>query len=338
MIFIIYFFVFFPSFFFIFFYSIILLLFLFFFFTQKTAYELRISDWSSDVFSSDLIAIMLFHTVTCLLPVEHQDLMLGTFLSVDIFFLLSGFLITSLLVEERARTGATSLRGFYGRRALRLLPALGALLIGTTAYVVVTGLDLWVHLRTCAMIVSYTSNWFFGRNAEITDGMGHMWTLAIEEQFYILWPLAVIAVLGLAAARHGGRALAGLLLAGIVVSVASRFLLWESSEIWSRVYFHTDARMDLILLGCLLAVACHEGWLRARPRPWLAAGAAAGLLWFFWWAIPYDGWYYRGGATLTGLPIGALLLAALVPSGPVGWVLTTAPLRYTGRISYSLYL
>src|SRR3546814_1669205 len=91
---------------------------------------------------------MLFHTVTYLLPVEHQDLMLGTFLSVDIFFLLSGFLITSLLVEERARTGATSLRGFYGRRALRLLPALGALLIGTTAYVVVTGLDLWVHLRT----------------------------------------------------------------------------------------------------------------------------------------------------------------------------------------------
>src|SRR3546814_7912684 len=93
---------------------------------------MRISDWSSDVCSSDL-----------------------------------GFLITSLLVEERARTGATSLRGFYGRRALRLLPALGALLIGTTAYVVVTGLDLWVHLRTCAMIVSYTSNWFFGRNAEI---------------------------------------------------------------------------------------------------------------------------------------------------------------------------
>src|SRR3546814_7330014 len=73
---------------------------------------------------------MLFHTFTYLLPVEHQDLMLGTFLSVDIFFLLSGFLITSLLVEERARTGATSLRGFYGRRALRLLPALGALLIG----------------------------------------------------------------------------------------------------------------------------------------------------------------------------------------------------------------
>src|SRR3546814_15403311 len=109
---------------------------------------------------------MLFHTFTYLLPVEHQDLMLGTFLSFDIFFLLSGFLITSLLVEERARTGATSLRGFYGRRALRLLPALGALLIGTTAYVVVTGLDLWAHLRTCAMIVSYTSNWFFGRNAE----------------------------------------------------------------------------------------------------------------------------------------------------------------------------
>src|SRR3546814_11767183 len=90
--------------------------------------------------------------------------------------------------------------------------------------------------------------------------MGHMWTLAIEEQFYILWPLAVIAVLGLAAAWHGGRALAGLLLAGIVVSVASRFLLWESSELWSRVYFRTDARMDLILPGCLLAVACHEGW------------------------------------------------------------------------------
>src|SRR3546814_13987002 len=96
--------------------------------------------------------------------------------------------------------------------------------------------------------------------------MGHMWTLAIEEQFYILWPLAVIAVLGLAAARHGGRALAGLLLAGIVVSVASRFLLWESSEIWSRVYFRTDARMDLILLGCLLAVACHGGWLRGVGR------------------------------------------------------------------------
>src|SRR3546814_17341497 len=156
--------------------------------------------------------------------------MLVTFLSVDIFFLLSGFLITSLLVEERARTGATSLRGFYGRRALRLLPALGALLIGTTAYVVVTGLNLWVHLRTCAMIVSYTSNWFFGRNAEITDGMGNMWNIAIEEQFYILWQLAVVAILGIDAARPGGRALAGHCWAATAGTVRARMCLCEHYE------------------------------------------------------------------------------------------------------------
>src|SRR3546814_15480736 len=126
------------------------------------------------------------------------------------------------------------------------------------------------------MIVSYTSNCFVGRNAEITDGMGHMWTLAIEEQFYILWPLVVIAVLGVAAARHGGRALAAILLAGIVVSVASRFLLWESSAIWSRVYFRTDARMASILPACFFPVACTEGWLRPRPPPGGAACAATG--------------------------------------------------------------
>src|SRR5205085_11805800 len=118
-------------------------------------------------------------------------------IGVDIFFVLSGFLITTLLLEERARTGRVSLRKFYARRALRLLPALGALVVAATVWILVTSPT---PLRTASIhglpaVVLYSSNWVYGL-LHIDLGMfGHTWSLSLEEQFYLLWPAALLVIL-----------------------------------------------------------------------------------------------------------------------------------------------
>lgn len=229
----------------------------------------------------------------------------GGFIGVDLFFVLSGFLITTLLIDENARTGTVSLKRFYERRARRLFPALSVLLA-----VCVTLPSAWMAL--------YLANWARIDGHLIGGPLEHTWSLAIEEQFYLVWPLVFLAL------RRSSRA--PLFVALAIVAVMFHRLTVDPT--WAVNGF--DARADGLLIGCLAA------YLRPALGEWrgwrLVALGSAGLL--AWWTmIGIDP--VRFGYTLVALACVPLLYAgAQVTAGP----LTSAPMRRLGVLSYSLYL
>ena len=284
-----------------------------------------------------ILLVFVHHSLTFLAP-THQEAFPGGFLGVDVFFTLSGFLITTLLLEEFQRSGRISLLGFYRRRALRLLPAVAVLLVVSTGYVLATGWPRRPQLTTVIAVATYSTNWFANANSQLTLGFGHMWSLAIEEQFYLLWPLVLLVVLGLALRRHASPRLLASGLAVAVVAVAVWRAVLRDSRPWTQVYFRTDARLDQLLVGALLAVALHQGWVNTRKPAWLAA---AGLLGLGYLAMSIDAFgtaYYDWGALLASLCTVALILGTLDGRGPVARLLRLRPLRDLGLISYSLYL
>src|SRR3954452_6670592 len=223
-----------------------------------------------------VIAVLLFH--------GGVTWATGGFLGVDMFFVLSGFLITSLLLEERWRTGTIGLSHFWSRRARRLLPALLLLLAAMAAYAtwVPTDTPLGALRRDVLATLAYVSNWhfildggsYFARNAPPSP-LRHTWSLAIEEQFYVLWPLLFIAV---ARGKHRLTKLAVFIGVGIAASIGAMAYLYHPGADSSRVYYGTDTRAHVILIGCGLAVLL-SGVARQRgPHTQPMGGWGRGLL------------------------------------------------------------
>ena len=257
----------------------------------------------------------------------------GGFLGVSLFFTLSGFLICSLLVSERAATGRVDLGRFWARRARRLLPAAIAALLVVLAFGAAAAADGQLReLRGDVLAaIAYVANWRFVLDGQSYAELGqapspvqHFWSLAIEEQFYVVFPLVVLA------AR---RWLPWVLGAGVVLSLGSLLLIDDPL----RAYYGTDARAAELLVGALLAV-----WVRRAGRPGRAAAlagpAAMALLLASWAATSQsDGRLYGGG-----LLVHAVLVAVVIRSATGGGLLPAAlgagPLRWLGRISYGAYL
>jgi len=272
----------------------------------------------------------------------HGGLIRGGFLGVDLFFVLSGFLITTLLLEELRRTGSIHLGQFYARRALRLLPALFALVIACSLVVVTTGgaEEAEFFASAALWVIFYLANWasFFGYPLHV---LRHTWSLAIEEQFYFLWPALLVLLVRVTASR---ARLLVLVLSGVGVSVLLRLWQWVAPEPVTQLYARLDWRGDSLLVGCALGVLAAGNWLPAsRPaRGWLLGGAVAGavVLAAAFLGASWDALYmHGGGATLVALSVGALIVEVLV--APAGWMarlLAFGPLVRTGRISYGLYL
>lgn len=261
----------------------------------------------------------------------------GGMVGVDVFFALSGFLITTLMLEEHNRTGRVSFRGFYRRRAARLLPALAVFLLATVLAVSVTGIDEGVTLKAVPAVTVYAANWWIatGHNAA---ALGHTWSLAVEEQFYLVWPLLLVA------AMKVSRRLVGLLaLAGTVTALLQRLTVCEAGSCVTRVYHSTDTRMDQLLLGALTAVAFNTGILRHVPRrigSAAGAGALVALAVFVASSTSWSShWYDTIGMTITaGL---ACVVIAAVLVDPAGWFaagLSWRPLAVLGMTSYAVYL
>ncbi|HET6809695.1 MAG TPA: acyltransferase family protein [Acidimicrobiales bacterium] len=276
----------------------------------------------------------------------------GGLLGVDVFFVLSGFLITTLLLGEHGRTGGVSLRRFWCRRARRLLPALFLALAGVAAYGhFLTGVDSLHQLRGDALAtLGYFANWHYvlaGQSYFAHYGapspLLHTWSLAVEEQFYVLWP-----VLALLALRRGGRARLGLLAgSGVLASAGLTAGLFLSGAGVSRLYYGTDVRAQELMVGCLLAVALPaltrrvDGRSRAPRRAVLVAGlAGAGFLGWALHAVSGSGpFLYEGGFLAVACATAALVaLVAVLPASVPARVLSLPPVRYVGRISYGLYL
>ena len=299
-----------------------------------------------------ILGVLLFHT-------GHLS---GGFLGVDLFFALSGYLITDLLLREIAATGAVSLVAFWGRRIRRLLPALVIMLVVVTLLVRLVGPpDLvrttlsdgpWVQVNLINWHLLAESAGYWDRFGA-DRVFGHLWSIAVEEQFYLVWPVLVLVV-----ARWGRRVAGRVALVAILVSAVSLILMVTLADPAdpTRVYTGTDTRAFSLLLGAAIATRPLRDALartvgeRAGGGPasvalggW--AGGAAGLVVVGMgvaWAL-VDGvdsaWLFTGGLFLHSLA-GALLVGLCVqaPHTAVARALAWQPLRRLGLISYSVYL
>ena len=285
--------------------------------------------------------VVAFHAAPGLMP--------GGYVGVDVFFVLSGFLITGLLVDELRRTGTISLRGFYARRVRRLLPLSTVVLIVTSilAYRLLPPLDrpsVAGDIRSAAL---YFANWHFAAGS--TQYMAstdkslvlHYWSLAVEEQFYVVWPLLLLLVAGRGLARRSWRVALHRIVLGLAVlatvSVALSVRLTESAGPWA--YFGLHTRAWELAAGAALALA--RPALPAVPRRIAAMGAAAGLLLIVLSAFAFDAMTaFPGTAAMLPVTGTVLLVACGVAAADAGAsrALRTRVPMYIGRVSYGWYL
>ena len=269
------------------------------------------------------------------------------FVGVDVFFVISGFLITGLLVAELDRTGTISWTRFLGRRIRRLLPAAVLVLVLTSAvsWFVVPGLrrrDIGVDVAAAA---AYVVNWVFARRETdylasdaLPSPVQHFWSLAVEEQFYVIWPVLLI-VLALVV-RRPSRRVVGLALGALVAS-SFAWSVWFSHTSPRPAFFTTTTRVWELGIGALLAVA-----LAGRPRPASAPRWSAPLGWAALVALlavaallPHDVDWPGAWALLPTVPTAILLWVGWQgPAGGPVTVLGAAPMVWVGALSYSIYL
>ncbi|HET6736779.1 MAG TPA: acyltransferase family protein [Mycobacterium sp.] len=282
----------------------------------------------------------------------------GGFLGVDVFFVLSGFLITSLLLDELARTGRIALRAFWIRRARRLLPALIVMVLAVVAARDFFPPEAIAALRDDAVSAFFwVSNWAFV--AQQTDyfshgappsPLQHTWSLGVEEQYYLIWPILVIAVAAMFRTR-ARWAVFVLATVGVLASAAGA-ILYTSDASLNRVYFGTDTRAQALLVGAAAAALLVRDWstltmggpqLSTRWRRWVAR-----ILPVIGLAVLASAAHYatgaarefRGGLLIVVAMAAVLVVApvALEQSGPVARMLAWRPLVWLGAISYGVYL
>ena len=269
----------------------------------------------------------------------------GGFLGVDVFFTLSGFLITTLLLEEWNARGAISLRAFYARRALRLFPAVAVLLAAyTTVALLLGGPYLGTRLAGVGYGVAYVANWPQAYHWPFPEQeIGFLWTLAIEEQYYLLWP--GLLFVALAVARVPPRRLIVVIPCLVLGVWAWRLWLLADGADGPRIYFGTDTRLDQLLIGAAVAAwfvhrPPHAG--RASGSRVLRLAGWAGVLFLAWRLfdpVYFRAWYPAVGIAAIGLASAAVIACVVTRSCPwLRWTFSWAWLRWVGTLSYSLYL
>lgn len=268
----------------------------------------------------------------------------GTFVFMDLFFVLSGFLITALLMREQSSTGSIRVRGFYARRALRLLPALYVMLLCHFLYALWQGSPSYpadVERSTVTRASLYGLN--FQMDSMLTPvarGLTQLWSLGVEEQFYLLWPLAFIL---LVPSTRSLRLIVPILGTAIVAVMVHRALLWDASmpqtTEWLRLYTHTDTRADSLLVGALLAHLWVRGVVPPRRAIEVAAWIAVPVLtWFLFGVELDDAFPYMGGFTLMAIAWAAVILACVDSTWSGRRILRVPVLLVLGEVSYGIYL
>ena len=277
----------------------------------------------------------------------------GGWSGVDVFFVLSGFLITALLLDERYLHGRVALGRFYARRGLRLLPALLVMLVIWSGLLLAFHDSTWIGatpsggkrggpidvlpaLGHVALVMTYGINWVHAVVGHGWAPLGHLWSLAVEEQFYLVWPFTLLLFLRL---PSGKRVWPVLLLAG--ASAALPFFLYDGGAGKDRIYFGTDTRAVGLLLGAAAALVWHRR--RARGLPARLPGVRAWLGLAFVAAV---------AVYLANMPVKFLVAPALLglavsqvvpylvdhPMSLLGRALSPRPLVWVGKRSYALYL
>src|SRR5918999_1820827 len=312
-----------------------------------------------------VIAVLLYHADLAWIP--------GGFLGVEVFFVISGYLITALLLAEWRQRGRIDLKTFWLRRARRLLPALYVLLVVTLAFAVVFLPGEVAGLRGDVLAAfGYVTNWYliFGQESYF-EAVGrpsllqHLWSLAVEEQFYLIWPPILALGLCIGATRLRRRRVLAVVLFGALASAVTMALLYVPGVDPSRIYYGTDTRATGLLCGAALAFLwspgdkySHSQTRHQRPRlpgrsrfrrrwGWTAPllldvvgfAALGALVWFCLNLGEFQPFLYCGGLALVGLATTATIMALVHPHALIGSrFLGSAPLRWVGVRSYGIYL
>lgn len=280
----------------------------------------------------------------------HLGLLSGGSLGVDVFFVLSGFLITTLLAEEWQRRGSISLPRFYLRRALRLWPAFFTLLAlyGVYSWLFLPAAEAAEHFQEILVAGCYVANWPRLHQTGFA-ALGHTWSLSLEEQFYLLWPPLLWLMLKLGLPR---RQMLTLVCLGILASVAVRITLYhvhrtpgpDKDANVMRMYMGLDTRADSLLVGC--GVGLLAAWNRLpssrraiRCVSALAVASTLTLAYLAAFSAETRTLYFHGLLTVVALLVGMIIVRLLIAPSAVGrLLLESAPLVGIGRISYGLYL
>jgi peptidoglycan/LPS O-acetylase OafA/YrhL len=286
-----------------------------------------------------LLIVFVAH-MDVILPIPTLLVIPGATVSLNSFFVLSGFLITALLLKEQARRGNVGIGPFYRRRALRLLPALYVVVLANALFAYFSHQWLHTEVPSILSVLFYYSNYYSASAASplspnLASGFQHLWSLSFEEQFYLVWPWLTIALLSI---RMRLRTVVIILLSLITFIAVYRYISYEETHRWWSLFYRTDTRADSILWGCLLA----HIWMRGKePKRgmaiagWLAAAFLVGCLPFATQEGPFVYW---GGFIAIDVAVVVLLLAILSGRWAGRHVLEFKPLVALGVVSYAFYL
>ena len=264
----------------------------------------------------------------------------GGYLGVDIFFVLSGFLITSLLLNEHEAHSKIYLLRFYGRRFLRLLPALTILLFLYSIVTVLEGkafssisLGIWASLF-------YYLNWQYVFSFPRSFGdLGYLWSLSIEEQFYIVWPAVLILLL-----KITKRAILHISFIAVLIAL----VFWHRHVLWTTpgdlpyeqvtVFVRTDARIDSLLVGCITAFVYRHRLISIRLSQFLAVLGLLVLVMYLELSKPYTGYMFSGGFTVVAVSVACLILGLTINTFPLTRLFQGRLIVLIGKTSYGIYL
>ena len=295
-----------------------------------------------------VLAVIIYHVDVNYLP--------GGFLGVDLFFVLSGYLISSLIIKEYKKTGSLNLYNFYIRRARRLLPAVYFMItVGIVVMVMFNGVLLKKSHLDAIFGYIYSSNWWYiFHKLDYFDSFGsqspfkHLWSLAIEEQFYMIFPLLFLLINRKKKDKDGfyklNRNFLYVILGVILVSLIAHIILFDINNI-SRIYFGTDTRAFSLLVGVVGAILYPMDKLNTKITPQenlvysvVSLISIAALITIMIYTSEYNTWLYRGGFLLVAI----LGIIIIISSGKqhtvMAKLLSFKPVVFIGKISYSLYL
>ena len=286
------------------------------------------------------VLIVFVAHMDVILPIPTLLVIPGATVSLDSFFVLSGFLITALLLREQGTIGTIGVGAFYRRRVLRLLPALYAMVLVNALFAYVT--NQWGHTETPSIlsVLFYYANYYSASasgplSPKLAPGFQHLWSLSFEEQFYLIWPWVTIVALTI---RTRLRTVVIVLLSLIAFIAVRRGILFEDTHRWWSLFYRTDIRADSILWGALLA----HLWVRGkdpkrgmRIAPWFAAAFLVACLPI---ATQYGAFVYAGGFTAIDISCGILILALLNGNWPGRRFFELKPFVALGIVSYAFYL
>jgi peptidoglycan/LPS O-acetylase OafA/YrhL len=286
------------------------------------------------------VIIVLVSHMEVIVPIPTLAVVPGGTVSLDSFFVLSGFLITSLMLREQLRTDRINTKGFYTRRAVRLLPPLLAVLVFQAIVALSSGISYHEEWTSLASVGFYYSNWKLAFNSgalggNIAPGLQHLWSLALEEQFYLIWPLVTILFLTIRTKLRTVVIVLTVLIVGIAIH---RAMMYNGPASWYADFIRTDTRADGILLGCLLA----HLWMRYRePQRGVKIAAWIAAL-FLLICLPtvntMGPFLFDGGISAIDLACAVIILALLQGQWKGSKFFSFKPFLILGTVSYALYL